>query len=128
MNGKGARKATRWVDTESPDKEPSDDILCHVHTVDSQRVNPYKVVLELDGSPILWKLIQWLRYPLFRENSEVSLSHCRITQAWTDPLVNMWFEKVRYSRTTSNACDRPLHTIETEKCADNLCFYIGPRL
>ena len=25
----------------------------------------------------------------------------------------MWFEKVRYSRTTSNACDRPLHTLLT---------------
>jgi hypothetical protein len=34
VSGKGARKATRWVDTESPDKEPSEDILCHVHTVD----------------------------------------------------------------------------------------------
>ena len=27
------------------------------------------------------------------------------------PLVKVWFEKVRYSRTTSNACDRPLHTL-----------------
>ena len=73
MSGKGNRKATRWVDTESPDKEPSEDILCHVYTVESQRVNPYKVVLELNGSPTAMKIDTGAAVSIISEKTQKSL-------------------------------------------------------
>lgn len=49
---RGAKRSARWIDSGATDnKQLDDDVLCHiqVHTLGSGKVNPFKVVLEING-------------------------------------------------------------------------------
>ena len=73
---RGVKKATtRWVDTdtESPDNEPTEEVLCNVYTLDSKKVNPYKAVLELDGKPVSMEIDTGAAVSIISENTQKSL-------------------------------------------------------
>ena len=73
QGSRGARKATRCVDTEPPDSEPTDDILCHVDTPGPDKVNPYKAVLELDGNPVSMEVDTGAAVSIISERTQKSL-------------------------------------------------------
>ena len=62
MGPGAARESTKWVEVASPpaefctDNDATNDLLCNVNTVGAGKVNPYKVVLELDSTPVTMEI------------------------------------------------------------------------